>query len=105
LVVLVAFTSRKAPRGQREATTIARKEHPTMRDLSKLLTSEMTAEEWKEFRRQWIADYAASLVVECGTSVAQAKEIAPVRFEDYCGQEGWTGRDEQIMVARERTTS
>lgn len=76
-----------------------------MRDLDTLLTSEMTQEEWSKFREDWIAQYKNDLVVECGNDPndPMLQTVAEVRFEDYCGQEGWTGRDEAIAWARERS--
>ena len=71
-----------------------------MRNLDELLTSEMTGDEWKEYRRRWIQSYAEELVVECDTDEADAKEIAEIRFEDYCGQEGYTMRNEIIAAKR-----
>ncbi len=71
-----------------------------MRDLDTLLTHEMNKEEWTEFRRRWIDSYAKELVVECGTDLVDAEMVADVRFEDYIGQEGWTGRDEGIADSR-----
>ena len=71
-----------------------------MRNLETLLTSEMTQEEWTEFRRQWINDYANSLVVETELGPEDAMQVAEIRFEDYVGQEGYTGRNEDILQAR-----
>lgn len=73
-----------------------------MRDLDTLLTSEMSQEEWTEFRRHWIESYAKELVIECGTDSADAKSVASIRFEDYVGQEGNTERDERIANSREQ---
>ena len=72
-----------------------------MRDLDTLLTSEMSQEEWSEFRHQWIKDYIQECVVECGMEKEDVETIADIRFEDYVGQEGWTMRDEQICMSRE----
>ena len=72
-----------------------------MRILSTITTHEMTDEEWKEFRRQWIADYASGLVLEVGTPISEAHVVAEIRFEDYCGQEGYTARNERILAQRE----
>jgi len=71
-----------------------------MRDLDILLTSEMTAEEWKKFRKRWIAEYANELHIECGAELEEAKELSGARFEDYVGQEGYTGRNERIYAQR-----
>lgn len=76
-----------------------------MRDLDTLLTSEMTQEEWTEFRRLWIERYAEELSVECDVPESEAAEIADIRFEDYVGQEGYTGRDEKIAWKREHDKS
>ena len=71
-----------------------------MRSLDELLTSEMRKDEWSEYRRRWIEAYATSLRVECGvTDGAQVQ--AEVCFEDYCGQEGYTARDESIAARRD----
>jgi len=72
-----------------------------MRDLDTILTSEMSQEEWTEFRRRWVESYAKELVIECDTDPADATEISNIHFEDYVGQEGWTGRDERIADSRE----
>lgn len=71
-----------------------------MRDLDTLLTSEMTQDEWAQFRNRWVQDYAQSLVVECDMSAEDALEIADIRFEDYVGQEGYTMRDMRIADSR-----
>jgi len=72
------------------------------RDLHMVLVSEMTQEEWLKYREEWIAQYQHDLVTECGmTPTDELKEIAEVRWEQYCGQEGWTGRDERIACERD----
>lgn len=72
-----------------------------MRDLDTLLTSEMTPEEWTEFRCNWIKEYAEDIVTECGGSRSDAGQVASIRFEDYVGQEGYTMRDMLIGDARD----
>ncbi|GAF74831.1 unnamed protein product [marine sediment metagenome] len=57
------------------------------------LTSEFTDDEWKEYRKHWVDFYKTEM--ECD------QDIAEIRFEEYCGQEGWTGRDERICMRRE----
>lgn len=69
--------------------------------MNDLLTSEMTQEEWSEFRRQWIDDYAQSMAIECDCDAEEAKDLAEIRFEDYVGQEGFTGRNERICAQRD----
>jgi hypothetical protein len=76
------------------------KKESAMRNIDELLTSEMNGDEWREFRRRWIADYAEGLVVECGIKGVEAREIAEIRFEDYCGQEGFTMRNEVLLAQR-----
>ena len=71
-----------------------------MRDLDTLLTSEMNQEEWSEFRKRWVSGYAKELVIECDEDPEDAETIADIRFEDYVGQEGYTGRDERIADSR-----
>ena len=77
-----------------------------VRDLGELLTSEMTQLEWLRFRDEWITGYANDLVVECGNDPEDPslQTVAEVRWEDYCGQEGWTGRDERLAMKREGYT-
>ena len=73
------------------------------RDLPSLLTSEMTQDEWTQFRKEWIDQFAKDLVTECGeTDDEMTRDVAGVHFENYCGQEGWTGRDERIRQEREK---
>jgi hypothetical protein len=71
-----------------------------MRDIDTLLTSEMNQEEWTEFRRRWMDSYTNDLIIECGVDPQEAAEVADIRFEDYVGQEGFTGRDERIADGR-----
>jgi hypothetical protein len=77
----------------------------SVRDLSTVLTTEMTQEEWGQHRADWIARYRRDLVVECGNDPDDPTldDVAEISFEHYCGQEGWTGRDERLRAARERT--
>jgi len=72
-----------------------------MRDLDTLTTHEMTAEEWQEFRRKWIESYANEIIAECDVDPAGARELEDIRFEDYVGQEGYTGRDKRICALRD----
>lgn len=72
------------------------------RDLHTVLTSEMSSGEWLKYREEWIAQYQHDLVTECGMAPTDdLKEIAESRWETYCGQEGWTGRDERIAHQRD----
>ena len=74
----------------------------TERSYDGKLWSEFTDEDLKAFRLDWIKAYAHDLVVECGEPDNETtREVAEIRFEDYCGQEGWTGRDERIAQERE----
>ena len=75
----------------------------TDRDLTQLLTYEFTDSEWARYRTAWIEQYRHDLVTECGNDPddPDLDTIAEVRWEDYCGQEGWTGRDERIAMQRE----
>lgn len=70
------------------------------RDVTTLLVSEMDRDEWTEFRLQWVDTYITEMMVECGATREEAETIADIRFEDYVGQEGWTGRDEDICAKR-----
>ena len=72
------------------------------RDLDLLTTSEMTNPEWKRYIREWKKECAEFLVLECGITKKAAKEQAEYDFERYSGQEGYTGRDEKILMRRER---
>ncbi len=71
------------------------------RDIDTVLTSEFTKQEWKRFRKDWIKGWEESLVTECGMDPKEAKLCADIDFESYCGQEGYTMRDEQICGLRE----
>lgn len=71
-----------------------------IRDITTLLTSEMTQEEWTEFRKQWIEQEVTGLMVECGMELEDAEFRADIDFESYVGQEGFTGRDERLADAR-----
>ena len=71
------------------------------RDIHKLLTTEMDEDEWKKFSETWIKDWAKSLQAECGFDEDDAVERASIDFEEYCGQEGWTERDERVAMERE----
>jgi len=57
------------------------------------LWEEFTKADLEAFRESWVKDYI------CETDVNQ--EIAEIYFEDYCGQEGWTRRNERICMERE----
>lgn len=72
--------------------------------LDELLTCEMTQEEWERMRDDWITQYAEDLAVECGSEEPESvrRDVAEIRWEDYCGQEGWAGRDERIIMRREK---
>lgn len=76
-----------------------------MRDIDTLTTREMDQEEWDEMRRRWIAEYSVDIVRECGVPEEDSQSIAECRWEDYCGQEGWTMRDERIHMKREGVSS
>jgi len=78
-------------------------EGQTMRDLSNVIWGEMTPTERKRFEREWVAQYAHDLVVECDEDPAEAAESAEWGFERWLNQEGWTARDERIHMRRERT--
>lgn len=64
------------------------------------MTTEMDKAEWAAFRRDWIKEYAESIVVECGVEPADSKFQAELDWEKYCEQEGWTGRDLEISERR-----
>jgi len=64
------------------------------------LTTEMDKAEWAAFRRDWIKDWAESIVAECGVKPEDAQFTAELGWEKYCGQEGWTGRDLEISERR-----
>lgn len=72
-----------------------------MSDLSTIPTREMNQEQWTQFRKEWVADYAWSYEQECGMTQEDSVTIAEHQWEEYCGQEGWTGRDERIYMSRE----
>ena len=71
-----------------------------MRDLEELTTREMTNAEWKRYIKEWITDHAEMLVIECNMSKKEAKERAEYDFEGWSGAEGYTGRDERILMKR-----
>ena len=72
-----------------------------MRNLDELTTREMTDAEWKRYIREWKAETAELLEIECGMSKKEAKECAEYEFEGWSGAEGYTGRDERILMKRE----
>ncbi len=72
-----------------------------MRDLKILTTDEMSEEEWLKFRDEWIEEWTESLQLECEFSKEDAEFRAEHDFEKYCGQEGWAGRNERIIMKRE----
>lgn len=41
------------------------------------------------------------MAIECDCDAEEAKDLAEIRFEDYVGQEGFTGRDERICAQRD----
>jgi hypothetical protein len=61
----------------------------------------MSPEQWQYFMDDWVKNRAESLVVECDMSVDEADMFANIDWERYSGQEGWTGRDEMILMKRE----
>lgn len=69
------------------------------RNIDLLPVTEMRKAEWSRFRDDWIDQYATEEAVECG--VPRDVKVAEIRFEDYCGQEGWTRRDMDIVERRD----
>jgi len=69
-----------------------------MDDLSKIPFRDMTSAQAAAFEFQWVAARAADLVTECGVDPADAAVLAPLDFETYLNQEGYTGRDEKIAA-------
>ena len=43
------------------------------------------------------------LMTECGLSADEASESAPLAFETYLNQEGYTARDEEIFRIRNKS--
>jgi hypothetical protein len=70
-------------------------------DLSNVTTNEMDKGQWTFFRAQWIDDMAYDLVIECGVAKGDSRQFAEIQFEEYVGQEGFTGRDENIHMKRD----
>ena len=73
-----------------------------MRELSKIAVTEMDESEISAFQSQWVAAWARELISECGLSAEEASESAPLAFESYLNQEGYTFRDEEIFRLRNR---
>ena len=71
-----------------------------MENLDNTPTREMNQKQWDQFRKDWIKDWAESLVVECGMAEKDAALVAVCRFEDCVGCEGFAGRDERIYDKR-----
>ena len=71
-----------------------------MRDLKTITTFEMTEEEWLAFRKAWVIGYAIDLVTECDVPEEDSVETAEYQWENYCNQEGWHGRNEDILIER-----
>lgn len=59
------------------------------------LWSELTKEEKAEEKREFLESYAA----ECGGKPSDYRMM----WEKYLNQEGYTGRDERILMKRERS--
>jgi hypothetical protein len=72
-----------------------------MPNLNNITVREMSPEQWQYFMDDWIREWAESLVIECDIDTASADEQAQNDWERYSGQEGWTGRDEMILMKRE----
>lgn len=68
-------------------------------------TSEFTANEWEAFEYNWVAERTDSLVLECELEQSEAEIQAPFDYERYLNQEGYTGRNESIMMARDKARS
>ena len=64
------------------------------------MTTEMDEAEWAAFRKDWIKEWAESIVLECGVDPKDAPLTAELDWEKYCAQEGWTGRDLEISETR-----
>ena len=73
---------------------------PVSNSLSLIPTTEMDQKQWLAFRDQWIVDYTQGYIEEGGMDPKDAKEYAEFEFENYVGQEGYTGRDERIFARR-----
>jgi hypothetical protein len=58
------------------------------------LWSELSKEERAEEKREFLESYAA----ECGG----VPEDYKMQWESYLNQEGWAGRDERILMRRDR---
>jgi hypothetical protein len=74
----------------------------TKEEIAKLTTDEMNQEQWDAFREQWIEGWTQGLVEETDLDYDVANCRAYIDFENYVGQEGWTGRDERIRRERVR---
>jgi len=61
------------------------------------LWREFTKIDLKAFRKNWVDSY----IVETGVE----EETAEIFFEQFCGQEGWTSRDQRIMLVREHESA
>tara|TARA_R110000803_G_scaffold106598_2_gene174692 strand:+ start:1544 stop:1798 length:255 start_codon:yes stop_codon:yes gene_type:complete len=71
-------------------------------DLDNVTVLEMSPEQWEYFMDDWAKNRAESLVVECDMSADEADETAQYDWDTFSGQEGWTMRDERILMKRER---
>lgn len=58
------------------------------------LWSELSKEEKAEEKREFLESYA----IECGGKPSEYQ----MEWESYLNQEGYTGRDERILMKRER---
>jgi len=95
------FVAPRLSGGREDGTPILVWQERTPR-LSKILTCEMTQAEWDQMRDEWIEQYTHDLVIECGNDPGpHLKDVAELQWERYCGQEGWTARDEYIIMARD----
>lgn len=62
-------------------------------DRSNKLWSELSREERAEEKKEFLASYAA----ECGGQPSDYQ----MQWESYLNQEGWTARDERILMVRD----
>jgi len=65
-----------------------------LRDRNKLLWNELTKEERVEEKKEFLASFAEEL--------GGKTEDFQMEWEQYLNQEGWTGRDEAIIMARDK---
>lgn len=69
--------------------------------VNKLLVHEMSRKQTEEYKKEWIND-SKEFYISDGLNETAASHAARRDFEEYCNEEGYTERDEHILMERDK---